>query len=32
MNIPGYAANPNRARAMLAIAAVVAVAAIAYGV
>ena len=32
MNIPGYAANPNRARALLAIAAVVAIAAIAYGV
>jgi membrane fusion protein (multidrug efflux system) len=32
MNIPGYAANPNRARAMLAIAAVVALAGIAYGI
>jgi membrane fusion protein (multidrug efflux system) len=32
MNIPGYAANPKRARALIAIAIVVAIAGIAYGI
>ncbi len=32
MNIPGYAANPKRARALIAIATVVAIAGIAYGI